>query len=162
MIFGLLAIALPLATSYGVVLVIGWLLILSGAIQLVHAFQVHGVARIIWRFFVGLLYIGVGIYFLAHPLLGVAGVTLAIGFFFTAEAIMDFFAYSSVRKSAGSGWILFDGIVTLLLGLLIWEQWPLSSTWVIGTLVGISMLMTGLTRLMIALALHKHGEAYIR
>jgi len=47
--------------------------------------------------------------------------------FFTAEAAMDFFAYFKARKYKGSGWILFDGVVTLLLGLLIWRQWPLSS-----------------------------------
>jgi uncharacterized membrane protein HdeD (DUF308 family) len=159
--FGLLAIGLPLATSFGVVLIIGWLLILGGAIQVLHAFQSQGIARITWKSVVALLYIGFGIYFLSHPLLAVAGLTLAIVFFFTAEAIMDFFGYLKSRKSAGSGWILFDGIGTLILGLLIWRQWPLSSPWAIGTLVGINMFMTGITRLMIALAVRKHGEAYI-
>jgi len=47
---------------------------------------------------------------------------------------------------------LFDGIVTLILGVLVWKQWPSSSLWVIGTLVGISMVFTGTTRLMIGLA----------
>jgi uncharacterized membrane protein HdeD (DUF308 family) len=159
-IFGLLAIGLPLATSLGVVLIIGWLLILSSAIQVIHAFQSEGIATIVWKLFVALLYLGVGLYFLAHPLLGVASLTLAIGFFFTAEAAMDFFGYLKTRKSIGSGWILFDAIGTLILGLLIWRQWPLSSTWAIGTLVGISMLMTGITRLMITLAGRKHSKAY--
>ena len=161
-IFGLLAIGLPLATSFGVALIIGWLLILSGAIQVLHAVQSQGIARITWKSVGALFYIGVGIYFLARPLLGVASLTFAIGFFFTAEAIMDLFGYLKARKSAGSGWILFDGIGTLILGLLIWRQWPLSSSCAIGTLVGISMLMTGITRLMIALAVRKHGEAYIQ
>jgi uncharacterized membrane protein HdeD (DUF308 family) len=160
-IFGLLAIGLPVATSLGVVLIIGWLLILSSAIQVLHAFQSQGMASMFWKLLVALLYFGVSIYFLAHPLLGVASLTLAIGFFFTAEAAMDFFAYLRVRKSNGSGWILFDGIGTLFLGLLIWRQWPLSSSWAIGTLVGISMLMTGITRLMITLAARKHSEGYI-
>jgi uncharacterized membrane protein HdeD (DUF308 family) len=161
-IFGLLAIGLPLATSFAVVLTIGWLLILSSTIQVLHAFQSKGIARVVWKSVVALLYLGVGIYLLAHPLLGVASLTLAIGFFFTAEAIIDFFGYLKARKSAGSGWILFDGIGTLILGLLIWRQWPLSSLWAIGTLVGISMLMTGITRLMITLAARKHGEAYFQ
>jgi uncharacterized membrane protein HdeD (DUF308 family) len=159
-IFGLLAIGLPLATSLGAILIIGWLLTLSSAIQVLHAFQSQGLARILWKSVVALLYFGVGLYFLAHPLLGVASLTLAVGFFFTAEAVMDFFAYLKTRKSNGSGWILFDGIGTLILGLLIWRQWPLSSSWVIGALVGISMLMTGITRLMITLAVRKHSKAY--
>ena len=161
-ILGLLAIGLPLATSFGVALIIGWLLILSGAIQVLHAVQSQGVTRITWKSVVALFYIGIGIYFLARPFLGVVSLTLAIGFFFTAEAMMDFIGYLKARKSAGSGWILFDGIGTLILGLLILSQWPLSSSWAIGTLVGISMLMTGITRFMIALAVRKHGEAYIQ
>jgi len=158
-IFGLLAIALPLATSFGVVLIIGWLLILSSVIQLLHAFQSKGIGSILWKCAVALLYFGAGIYFLVHPLLGVVTLTLAIGFFFLAEAAMDFAAYFQIRKLRGSGWILFDGIGTFLLGLLIWMQWPLSSAWAIGTLVGISMLMTGVTRLMITLTPRRLGEA---
>jgi uncharacterized membrane protein HdeD (DUF308 family) len=161
-IFGLLAIGLPLATSFGVVLIIGWLLILSSAIQVLHAFRSRDIPTIVWKSVVALLYLGVGIYFIAHPLLGVASLTLSIGFFFIAEAIVAFFGYVRSRKSVGAGWILFDGIGTLILGVLIWRQWPLSSFWAIGTLVGISMLMTGTTRLMITLAARKHGEAYVQ
>jgi uncharacterized membrane protein HdeD (DUF308 family) len=160
-IFGLLAIGLPLATSFGVVLIIGWLLIFSGLTQVFHAFQTKGIASIFWKFVVALLYLGVGIYFLARPLLGVAGLTLALGIFFLSEAVMDFLGYLKARKSSGSGWILFDGIGTLILSLLIWRQWPLSSTWAIGTLVGISILMSGLTRLMITLAARKLSERHV-
>jgi uncharacterized membrane protein HdeD (DUF308 family) len=157
-IFGLLAIALPLATSFGVVLIIGWLFILSSVIQLLHAFQSKGIGSIFWKCAVALLYLGAGIYFLFQPLLGVVTLTLAIGIFFLAEAAMDFVAYFKIRKFRGSGWILFDGIGTFLLGLLIWMQWPLSSAWAIGTLAGISMLMTGVTRLMITLTARRLGE----
>jgi uncharacterized membrane protein HdeD (DUF308 family) len=161
-IFGLLAIGLPLATSFGVVLVIGWLLILSSAIQVLHACQSQCPVRIAWKSVVALLYMGVGIYFLAHPFLGVASLTLAIGVLFTAEAILDFCAYLKARQSVGSGWVLFDGIATLILGLVIWRQWPLSSSWAIGTLVGISMLLAGTTCLMITLTATKCGEVYIQ
>ena len=157
-IFGLLAIALPLATSFGVVLIIGWLLILSSVIQLLHAFQSKGIGSIFWKCAVALLYLGAGTYFLFQPLLGVVTVTLVIGIFFLAEAAMDFVAYFQIRKFRGSGWILFDGIGTFLLGFLIWMQWPWSSAWAIGTLVGISMLMTGVTRLMITLTARRLGE----
>jgi len=160
-IIGLLAIGLPLATSFGVVLIIGWLLIFSGVTQVLHAFQTKAVASIFWKFIVALLYLGVGIYFLARPLLGVAGLTLALGLFFLAEAVMDFFGYWKARNSNGSGWILFDGIGTLILGLLIWRQWPLSSTWAIGTLVGVSIMMSGITRLMITLAARKFSERHV-
>jgi uncharacterized membrane protein HdeD (DUF308 family) len=151
-LFGLLAIALPLASSFGVVLVVGWMLVFSSAVQIVHAFQSKGIGHILWKLLVAALYLGVGIYFLNNPLLGIAALTLAIGFFFLAEGVMDLAAYLKERKVSGSGWILLDGVVTLILGVMIWQHWPASSIWATGTLVGVSMVMTGVTRLMISVA----------
>jgi len=158
-IFGFLAIALPFATSWGVVVVLAWLIIFSGAFQFVHAFQSQGVGPILWKLLVAILYLVVGIYLLLNPLLGVAAFTLALAIFFVLEGIFDLVAYSKVRQLSGSGWILFDGIVTLILGILVWRQWPSSSLWVIGTLVGISMIFTGTTRLMLSLAARKLTRA---
>jgi uncharacterized membrane protein HdeD (DUF308 family) len=89
---------------------------------------------------------------IARPALGVAGLTLVLGTFLFAEGVADVIAYFSARKSGASPWMLLDGIVTLVLGFMIWNRWPVGSLWVIGTLVGISMVMTGTTRLMMALA----------
>ena len=151
-VFGFLAIALPLGTSLGVVMIVAWLLILSGGFQFVHAFQSQGAGHIAWKLLVAVVYLIAGIYFLMHPLLGLASFTLALAFFFVAEGVMDLIAYFQNRSAEGAGWILFDGIVTLILGVLVWRHWPSSSGWVIGTLVGISLLMTGITRLMLSLA----------
>jgi uncharacterized membrane protein HdeD (DUF308 family) len=150
-VFGFLAIALPLGTSLGVVLIVAWLIILSGGFQFIHAFQSQGAGGIAWKLLVAVVYLIAGIYFLTHPLLGLASFTLALAFFFVAEGVLDLIAYFQ-NRSAGSSWILFDGIVTLILGILVWSHWPSTSGWVIGTLVGISMLMTGTTRLMLSLA----------
>jgi uncharacterized membrane protein HdeD (DUF308 family) len=60
--------------------------------------------------------------------------------------------FFQVRTAQGSGWVLFDGIITLLLGLMIYRQWPSSSAWAIGTLVGVSMIISGVTRVMLSLA----------
>jgi uncharacterized membrane protein HdeD (DUF308 family) len=78
-----------------------------------------------------------------------------LGTFLFAEGVADVIAYFSARKSGASPWMLLDGIVTLVLGFMIWNRWPVGSLWVIGTLVGISMVMTGTTRLMMALAVRK-------
>jgi uncharacterized membrane protein HdeD (DUF308 family) len=151
-IFGFLAIALPFATSFGVVVVVAWLIVFSGAFQFIHAFQSQGIGSTIWKLLVAILYLIMGIYFLLHPVIGVASFTLALAFFFVAEGVIDLVAYFQSRSSGGSVWILVDGIVTLILGILVWRQWPSSSLWLIGTLVGISMIMTGTTRLMIGMA----------
>src|SRR5271166_591846 len=106
--FGFLAIALPFATSWGVVVVIAWLIVFSGGFQFIHAFQSHGVGHILWKLLVAILYLIVGIYFLLNPLLGVAMFTLALAFFFVLEGVFDLVAYFQHRGLAGSGWILFD------------------------------------------------------
>jgi uncharacterized membrane protein HdeD (DUF308 family) len=59
------------------------------------------------------------------------------------------------RSARGSIWILFDSLVTLVLGGMIYVHWPSSSVWAVGTLVGISMIMSGITRLMLSLAVRK-------
>jgi uncharacterized membrane protein HdeD (DUF308 family) len=150
--FGFLAIALPFATSWGVVVVIAWLIVFSGGFQFIHAFQSKAIGSIVWKLLVAVLYLIVGIYFLLNPLLGVTAFTFALAIFFVAEGLIDLMAYFQHRNIGGSIWILFDGIVTLILGLMVWRQWPSSSSWVIGTLVGISMIFTGTTRLMLSLS----------
>jgi uncharacterized membrane protein HdeD (DUF308 family) len=154
-IAGFLAIASPFAASLGIAIVIGWLLLFGGFAQAIHAFESTGIGHITWKLVVALLYGAAGIYLIARPALGVAGLTLALGIFFFAEGIADMVAYFSTRKTGGSGWMFLDGAVTLVLGLMIWKQWPSSSLWGIGTLVGISMVMTGGTRLMMALAVRR-------
>ena len=154
-IFGFLAITLPTATSIGVTLLIGWLVLVGGLVQCVHAIQSKGIGNIIWKLLVAAFYLAAGAYLIAHPALALASLTLALGIFFVAEGVVDVIAYFSTRKSDGSAWMLLDGIVTLLLGLMIWKRWPGTSLWVLGTLVGISMLMTGITRLMMAVAARK-------
>src|SRR5579862_6480011 len=157
-IFGFLALTLPAATSIGVALVIGWLVLFGGLVQLVHAFQSKGIGHTVWKLLVAAFYLAAGAYLIARPALGLASLTLALALFFVAEGVVDVVAYFSTRNSSGSAWMLLDGIVTLVLGLMIWNRWPATSLWVLGTLVGISILMTGITRLMMAVAVRKLFE----
>jgi uncharacterized membrane protein HdeD (DUF308 family) len=149
-IFGLLAISLPAIASFGVARVLSWLILIDGVVQLVYAFKSKGVGRTIWKLLVSILYIVVGVYLLANPLLGLAKLTLLLAIFFFIEGIADIGTFIWARKSEGSEWLLLHGIITLLLGVMIWRHWPFSSLWALGTLVGISMLVTGVTRLMMA------------
>jgi len=151
-VFGFLAIALPMASSVGIVILLAWLIVFSGGFQFIHAFQSKGAGNIIWKLLVAVLYLIVGIYFLMNPGIAVASFTLVLAIFFFAEGVLDLAVYFTARAAHGAGWILFDGIITIILGALIWAHWPSTAAWVIGTLVGISMIMTGTTRLMISLA----------
>jgi uncharacterized membrane protein HdeD (DUF308 family) len=72
-----------------------------------------------------------------------------------AEGVLEIIAYFKTRSSGGSIWLLINGLITLLLGGLIWVHWPSSSVWAIGTLLGVNLLMTGITRLMFGMATRK-------
>ena len=152
---GILAIMLPVAMSLGVVILIAWLLIIGGVVQFVHAFSCRGIGHIIWKLLVAVCYVITGIYLRVHPFIGIATLTLVLAVFLAAEGLVDIFGYISTRKSGVSGWLLFDGIITLVLGVMIWRQWPAGSLWVIGTLAGLNMMMTGFTRLMLTFAVRR-------
>jgi uncharacterized membrane protein HdeD (DUF308 family) len=83
---------------------------------------------------------------------GLASLTLVLALYLFAEGVLELIMGFRLRPMPGSGWLLFDGIVTLVLGILIWRSWPSSTEWVIGTLVGISMLFSGTARLSLSLA----------
>ena len=149
---GLLAVTLPMATSFAVVRVLAWLYLLGGLVQLIFTFRSQqGEGRTIWKGFVALLYLGVGFSLLTHPRLGLAGLTLTLAVFICAEGIMDLGSFVVSPKSNGSFWLFFHGTATLILGVLIWRRWPVNSIKTIGILAGVAILLTGITRLALAL-----------
>jgi uncharacterized membrane protein HdeD (DUF308 family) len=123
------------------------------------AVRAHGAGNMIWKLLVGIAYILFGGYLIMHPVMGVASLTLILASLFLIEGILDIILFFKMRSLGGSSWVLVDGIITLLLGLLIYMQWPSSSAWAIGTLVGVSMIISGVSRVMLSLALRKTAAA---
>jgi uncharacterized membrane protein HdeD (DUF308 family) len=157
MIVGALAIMLPVASSIGVGRFVGWLMVFDGVVQGIHAFRSKGIGRLSWKLLIAILYLAAGIYFLLHPFLAVAALTLGLAMFFFVHGVLDLVSYLSSRKGRGALWLLFNGAISIILGAMIWRHWPSSSLWVLGQLVGIGMLMTGMTRLMMALAMRRRA-----
>jgi len=149
---GILAIASPLAAGVAVNIFVAWLLVFSGAVHLVFAWYRPSTGGLLWELLVGVLYIFIGGYLLMHPVAGLASLTLALAIYLLVEAVLEFVLGFTLRPLPGSGWLLVDGIVTLILAVMIWRTWPSSTGWVIGTLVGISILFSGASRLMLSLA----------
>jgi uncharacterized membrane protein HdeD (DUF308 family) len=158
-ICGILAISLPLASSIGIVILLAWLILFAGIWHLIFAFQCHGIGAVLWQLLLAFLYGIVGIYMLMNPLLGVISLTLVLAVFLLFEGILELALYFRIRRIRHAGWVLFDGIVTLILGIFIWAQWPSSSVWVIGTLVGISLIFSGISRFMLSLAVSRLSTA---
>jgi len=154
-VVGALAIAAPFLAAIAITAVVAWLIILAGIIHLTLAFQAHGAGSVIWKVLIGLAYICFGGYLIWHPLLRVAALTLVLASLFLIEGILDIILYFKLRSVKGSIWELFNGIITVLLGFLIYLHWPSSSAWALGTLVGVGMIVSGLTRVMLSLAVRK-------
>jgi len=153
-IAGMIAIFAPLQAGLVVVIVVGWMAIFNGGAQLVYAFSHE--ARHRWlEGLLGIIYIIAGIYLLMHPVGGLLALTLLIACFLLVYGIFALVLAFRMRPAAGWGWVLFDAIVTILLGLMIYIHWPGTSDFAIGTLIGISFIVSGVSRLMLSLAVRR-------
>jgi uncharacterized membrane protein HdeD (DUF308 family) len=149
---GVLAIMIPPVAGIAVLVVVAWLLMFSGAAHLVFGWHTRTAGGMLWELLLGILYILVGVYAFVNPVAGLASLTLVLAIYLFMEAVLELILSFRLRPLAGSNWLLIDGIITLILAVLIWRSWPSSSEWVIGTLVGISMLFSGAARLSLSLA----------
>jgi uncharacterized membrane protein HdeD (DUF308 family) len=158
-VLGFLAVALPHAVGIGVTILVAWAIVLSGFAYLAYAFAAQGAGAFLWRLLIGAVYVAGGLYIAFHSALGLVSLTLVMAAIFFAEGVLQIIVYFEFRSLPGAGWILFDGIVALLLGFLIWRNWPSSSEWAIGTLVGINLMVSGFTLLMYSVAARKALKA---
>jgi uncharacterized membrane protein HdeD (DUF308 family) len=154
-VLGIFGIVEPGVAGLGVALLVGWLLIFGAAMHFVAAFKGGGAQQVIFQVLVGLVYLVGGVYFLTHTIMAVATLTLLLSGIILAEGVIEISSYLRLRNEGAASWLLINGIITMVLGALIFFHWPSSSIWAIGTIVGINLLMTGISRLMFALAARK-------
>jgi uncharacterized membrane protein HdeD (DUF308 family) len=85
----------------------------------------------------------VGLYMVLRPGVGVLSLTLVLAIYFFATGISEIIGAFKMKRAKGWVWALFSGVVSLLLGILIWWQFPLSGDWAVGILTGIKMVFGG-------------------
>src|SRR6202041_1555510 len=149
---GILAIAMPLEAGLAVNIFVAWMLIFAAVAHFIFAWFTRRTGSVLLKVLLGILYLSVAIYLLDHPARGLATLTLALAFYLLIEGVAEIILYFQHRAANGASWFLLNGIITLILGGMIWATWPSSTEWVIGTLVGISIFFSGVSRLMISLA----------
>jgi len=159
LLLGVLALFLPLATGIGVSIAVGWIIVFGGTAYVASAFAARGAGSFVWRLLIGAIYIVGGFYLAFNPGLALASLTLAMALMFFFEGVLETVAFFQLRELPGSGWVLFDGLITLLLAYLIWRPWPGSSIWAIGTILGVNLITSGITRLMYSVAARRTLEA---
>jgi uncharacterized membrane protein HdeD (DUF308 family) len=152
---GMLAIASPLFAGFIIVYVVAWTAMFNGGAQIVFGFRAHSGGKMILELLLGLLYIVAGVFILMHPGKGLVALTLVIACFLLIYGVFALVLALQLRPHAGWGWVLFDALITILLGVLIWRHWPANSEWIVGMLVGISFIASGVSRLMLTLAVRK-------
>lgn len=150
-VLGMFAIIEPAVAGLAISRLVGWLLVFGGVMHLIGVFKTGGARQVIFQVLVGLGYVVGGFYCVVHPLLAIGTLTLLLAAVILAGGALEIISYFRLKGENASGWMLFNGIVTLLLGGMIWFHWPSSSVWAIGILVGMTLLITGMTRLMFAL-----------
>lgn len=150
---GTIAFFIIPAATFGTVLVLGWLLVISGVFEAIHAFRVHRWGGMFLHLLGGALGIFVGLLVVTHPVAGALVWTLLFASFFTVIGV--FRLVSAIRlKYPNWGWSVFDGIVSLGLGVLLWLEWPVSGIWFLGLALGVSLVLRGWSYVMFALAIH--------
>ena len=152
---GVLAIGLPMMAGIAVTAIVGWLLMFSGGLHLAFAWRGGRAVAVVWEILLGVAYGAIGLYVLANPVAGLASLTFAVAVYLFVEGVLEFILSAQLRPAPGAGWLLVDGVITLALAVMIWSTWPSSAAWVIGTLVGLSMFFSGMTRLMLSLAVRR-------
>jgi uncharacterized membrane protein HdeD (DUF308 family) len=149
---GFIAIALPPVAGIAASLFFGWLVLIAGAAHLVYAWSERRAGAVIWQVLIGAAYLVAALYMLVFPVAGMLTLTLVLAFYILTSGIFELAVFARLRRLRGAVWFLVDGLVSLLLAGLIFFHWPWSSLWFIGTLVGISLLLSGTARITVPLS----------
>jgi len=144
---GMFSICAPFFAGIAASIFFGWLILIAGIAHLVYAWSERGAGAVLWQILIGIVYLVAAFYMLARPVSGVVALTLVLGIYIALEGVFELALFSLVRKRPGSIWFLVDGLASLLLAVLIFFHWPSSTFWAVGTLVGISLLFSGIARL---------------
>lgn len=134
-------------------MIVGWLLVIGGIVQLVHAFRVRGWGGVLAAIVLGILYVITGGLLVGNPVAGALVLTLVIAFFLFMLGLVRIISAASM-PIPGKGWIITAGIIDLILAGLITAHWPATALWVIGLFLGIEMIVGGISGILGSLELH--------
>ena len=143
-ILGILAIGAPFVATMAVVFMTGWLLIFAGVEQIVYALQRHEERGLFTKLLLAALYIVAGVMLLRRPVTGAITVTMIIAALLIVDGVLEIVLAIRLRRAVATGWLLTGGILSLVLGFLIWRGLPNMSIYLIGTFLGIRLIFKGI------------------
>ena len=154
-ILGVVCIGSPLVTTIAVKVFIGWLFLIGGIPQVVHAFSASDWSGFLWDLLIGILYVFVGGWLAFFPLTGIITLTILIAAMFVAEGLIKFVMGLNLRPAQGWVWMIISGLAAFVLGLMLFFGLPGTAAWAIGLMVGINLLLSGWAFLMMSLFAEK-------
>jgi membrane protein HdeD len=152
---GAASVLAPAVAGSALMIVIGFILLIAGIAAIVRELKAEASKERTMGLILGIITALAGIAVIGHPLFGLAFLTLLLVGYFVAEGVWKIVVSFRYKHASGWKWLLVSGVLSLVLGLLIWNQWPVSGMWAVGVLVGVNLLGTGMALVTLASALNK-------
>lgn len=147
---GVLAVLMPGVAALATALIFAWLLVIAGAAEIAYAIHTRGNGGFGWKLTSGIVTLVLGVAMLVVPLAGVASLALLVGGFLFIGGFARVALAQRLKPQRGWGWVLFDGLLSIVLAILIGVGWPQSSLAIIGLLTGFSLISSGVWRIVLA------------
>ncbi len=155
LIGGILALLNPFAATFAAVLLAGWTFILYGGLQIIQSFSVRGWGGFLWALLLGVLTAVVGVSLLANPFAGAISLTILVAILFLVLGAVKVMYGLSLRPVSGWGFAVISGVISILLAVLIFSDFPSSAATILGILLAIELLSNGVFLLLVAFGLRK-------
>ena len=145
-VFGVLVLIEPFTVVVNITVFVGFILLIYGMFHTIYAFVMRKLGGVwfILQFLLGTLYMVVGDVLLINPFAGLVTLTLIAGILIFIDGVIQVINAFNIKPLHGWSWFLLSGLLGIILGILIWSNWPQSSEWIVGILVGVNLITNGL------------------
>jgi uncharacterized membrane protein HdeD (DUF308 family) len=143
LVAGLIALGRVIPATAAAVWVVGIMMIIAGAFEVIHSFQIKTWGRFLFWLLLGVLYIVAGFIAFENTLLTAIWLTLLLGAALVASGIVRIFLGFNMKGGTPWGWVVASGVITLLLGIVILIHWPYSGLYALGIILGVDLVFAG-------------------
>jgi len=154
LVLGVLVALFPMVVAITIEIVLGWVFIINGLLIVIHSFSLRDLGGFIFRLLLGIVTIIFGGLILSNILAATIAFSMLLALFLILEGILKIIVSFNFRDIKNWVWLLLSGVIALVLGIF-WIKWPLAGAWAIGLLIGIDMILGGLSLIMIGSGLRK-------
>ena len=151
LILGIIGTFMSVAVTMASMMIFGILFIVAGVVFLIDSFSAPEWKGRLWGLLISLLYVAGGIVMVMYPAGSATWFTLFIAAFLIMIGVTRIFMGFRVKDLISSwGWMVFSGILSIILGMMIYAEWPVSGLWVIGLFISVELIMQGINAIMLS------------